>query len=638
MSGPEDESETDDDGLGGFDYRPASSIDAVTWQIDVDSLGLRLDQFLARCMPEQSRARIQKWIAEGAVTVDPPLGRLKPSSLLKSCGEVGVQIPAEVEAGEWVAEPVAFQLVYEDEDILVISKPAGLVVHPAAGHASGTLLNGLLHRFPALRSLPRAGIVHRLDRDTTGLMVVAKTHEAQTSLVRQLQARTVSRQYLAVLWSAKLRGSQTIEAPIGRDPNDRQKMAVVGQGRGAGQALSYGKEAITHLRVLGHGSLLERPVSLVECRLETGRTHQIRVHVQHVQAPMVGDPVYSKGAPAGAKSLTFRRQALHAASLALEHPRTGQPMRWSAPPPSDFIGLCAQAGLLLPPAASTEGFWPPGVQAFFVPREHETPPLAPLAQPCKANQVHGIEVAADHDFRDLAAGQMPTADAIVLGTPGMSLQIRTADCLPVLASWSSGTALAGNPEVGDVELLVEVLGVGGAHAGWRGLAGGVLEAMLNRLTVLATNTPRVTQASPGVAGGELRIWLGPCIGPESFEIGAEVRDAFLQAADRRGVPRAAIESCFVGTAGASHTGAEPKYHADLQQIAWLWIQAWRHTQPSVAGLALLADGRCTLRNRGELLSYRGGDSTERMRSIIGFVALGEGPMGNAQSRRKLVKG
>jgi len=222
---------------------------------------------------------------------------------------------------------VALPVVFEDAHLLVIDKPAGLVVHPGAGHRGGTLLNGLVAHHPGCADLPRAGIVHRLDKDTSGLMVVAKTLEAQTSLVRQLQARTVSRTYHAVVHGV-LRRSGTVDAPVGRHPVHRTRMAVTGQG----------KSARTHYTPLRAGD----GWTLVECRLETGRTHQIRVHMQSLGFPLIGDPVYGVKhasriiAPALAG---FDRQALHATALALLHPRTDAPMRWESPMPADFATL-----------------------------------------------------------------------------------------------------------------------------------------------------------------------------------------------------------------------------------------------------------------------------------------------------------
>lgn len=285
---------------------------------------------------DQSRARLQKWIEQGAVEVDGQ--RAKPSLQLKVGQEIWV-LPPEPEAqGDWLAETMPLDIVFEDADLLVVNKPAGLVVHPAAGHPSGTLLNGLLGHCAAQRDLPRAGIVHRLDRDTTGLMVVAKTLEAQTELVRQLQARTVSRQYWALAWGS-LRKDKVLKGDIGRDPKDRQRMAVV---------VSGGKPATTHVFPVAQGSLQSRPVTLVRCQLETGRTHQIRVHLQQADHPLVGDPVYTRRAPIPGRLLAFERQALHAFRLGLVHPRTQAAMQFLAPWPADFLALLELAGIEAP--------------------------------------------------------------------------------------------------------------------------------------------------------------------------------------------------------------------------------------------------------------------------------------------------
>jgi 23S rRNA pseudouridine1911/1915/1917 synthase len=228
------------------------------------------------------------------------------------------------------AEDIALDVVYEDEDILVINKPAGLVVHPAAGNWEGTLLNGLLHHAPSLEQVPRAGIVHRLDKDTSGLLVVGKSLEAQTSLVRQLQARTVKREYRAIVWGQIWRNG-TVDQPIGRHPHARTKMAVN----------RMGKPAVTRYEVLERFAVH----TYMRCLLETGRTHQIRVHMQHLQAPIVGDPVYGIRGIIPHRFMTdvlfdavqgFKRQALHAIRLGLVHPASGQPMEWQIDLPADM--------------------------------------------------------------------------------------------------------------------------------------------------------------------------------------------------------------------------------------------------------------------------------------------------------------
>ncbi len=286
---------------------------------------MRLDQALARLFPPHSRARLQGWIDAGRV-------RLEGAETTRSrrvWGGEQVRLLPEPEPGTLAATPEALPLsvVFEDADILVIHKPAGLVVHPGSGNWSGTLLNALLARGTDAAALPRAGIVHRLDKDTSGLMVVARTPEAHTALVRQLQARTVSRRYLA-LALGRVEADAQIDAPIGRDPRHRTRMAVVPGGR----------EARTRVFVRERGS----GWTLVECALETGRTHQIRVHLASIGHPLLGDPVYGPRAltaPLAAQAAGFQRQALHAWRLALHHPRTGAPLAWEAPPPPDLAAL-----------------------------------------------------------------------------------------------------------------------------------------------------------------------------------------------------------------------------------------------------------------------------------------------------------
>lgn len=291
----------------------------------------RLDQAAADLMPEHSRARIQGWIKSGQLTVNGQ--SRKPRDKVQIDDRIVVAAVVEGHS-RWEAEPIRLQIVYEDEDLIVIDKPAGLVVHPAAGHAAGTLVNALLHYAPELDRLPRAGVVHRLDKDTTGLMVVARSLEAHTSLVSQLQERTMGREYEAVV-TGELTGGGTVNQPIGRHPQQRQKMAVV----------AGGKPAVTHYRLIkrfrGHTHIL--------CQLETGRTHQIRVHMAHIRHPLVGDPVYGgrmRLPPGTTETLQralseFPRQALHARRLKLDHPATGEPMSWESPLPDDMVQLLA---------------------------------------------------------------------------------------------------------------------------------------------------------------------------------------------------------------------------------------------------------------------------------------------------------
>jgi len=279
--------------------------------------GLRLDQALARLLPRESRSRLARLVEDGAVLVDGE--RARPADRLRGGERLEVTLVPRPEEAAFRPEAIELDVVYEDDDVLVVAKPAGLVVHPGSGNWAGTMLNALLHRVPALASLPRAGIVHRLDKETSGLLVVAKNEEAMQDLVRQLQARTVKRTYLAIARGA-VPAEGTVDAPIGRHPTQRTRMAVV---RG-------GKPAVTHYRVRERFAAH----ALVECELETGRTHQIRVHLASIGHPLEGDPVYG---PRGARRLP--RQALHAWKLAFVHPRTGRAVRCTAPPPPDFDAL-----------------------------------------------------------------------------------------------------------------------------------------------------------------------------------------------------------------------------------------------------------------------------------------------------------
>jgi 23S rRNA pseudouridine1911/1915/1917 synthase len=303
----------------------------LTVQVPPDLAGLRLDQALARLFPAYSRARLAGWIRSGQATVNGRTGRPRD----KVRGGERVELSALAEAqGEWRAQSIALDIVYEDADLIVINKPPGLVVHPGAGNPEGTLLNALLYYVPPLRAVPRAGIVHRLDKDTSGLLVAARTLSAQRSLVKQLQTHSVQREYAALVNGAIIAGGR-IEAPLGRHRVSRTRMAVTQSGQG--------KAAVTHYRVLERF----RAHTLVKVMLETGRTHQIRVHMAHIRHPIVGDPVYggrlrmppSCGEELRAALRGFKRQALHAAYLALNHPETGAHMEWSVPLPSDMAHL-----------------------------------------------------------------------------------------------------------------------------------------------------------------------------------------------------------------------------------------------------------------------------------------------------------
>ena len=300
--------------------------DAIRLAVPTDALGLRLDQVLARALPQFSRSRLQAWIEAGRVTVDAQSA--SPKQRLKG-GELIAVLPlAAADAGIFEPQAIALSILYEDEAIIVVDKPAGLVAHPAAGNWDGTLLNALLHHAPELAEVPRAGIVHRLDKDTSGLLVVARTLEAQTNLVRQMQAKSVKREYLALL-SGHVGTPGVVDAAIGRHPTQRTRMAVLAD------AAAGAKPAITHYRVLRQLRRDGLPATLVECRLETGRTHQIRVHMQHLGFPIVGDQTYGRQPWRG----WFPRQVLHALRLAIAHPVSAAPMQWEAPLPADLRGF-----------------------------------------------------------------------------------------------------------------------------------------------------------------------------------------------------------------------------------------------------------------------------------------------------------
>jgi 23S rRNA pseudouridine1911/1915/1917 synthase len=298
-------------------------------RLPVAAAGLRFDQALARALPQYSRARLKEWIESGAVQIDGRILRAKDKVLGGEQVRIAARLRVETEA---LAEPLPLEVVFQDRALLVINKPAGLVVHPGAGNPRHTLQNALLALDPKLKLVPRAGLVHRLDKDTSGLLVVARTPEAHAGLVAALAARAMRREYLAVCNGVMTAGG-TIDQPIGRHRTLRTRMAVRADGR----------EAVTHYRVVRRF----RAHTLVRVQLETGRTHQIRVHLAHAGFPLVGDPVYGgrRRLPPGcppqlaAQLSALRRQALHAERLALRHPVSGRELTWSAPLPADLQRL-----------------------------------------------------------------------------------------------------------------------------------------------------------------------------------------------------------------------------------------------------------------------------------------------------------
>ncbi len=295
--------------------------------IPEDCAGFRLDQALAQLFSDYSRGQITKWIKAGYVLVDQETRRPRDSVV----GGEQVSIQAQIEAVDdsWIAQAIELDIIHEDEDVLIINKPAGMVVHPGAGNHQGTLVNALLHHSPPLEGIPRAGIVHRIDKGTTGLLMIAKTLQAHNSLVSQLQERSVHREYQAIAMGVMTAGG-TVDAPVGRHHIERKRMTVT----------SSGKPAITHYRV----EQRFRAHTHIRCKLETGRTHQIRVHMAHIRYPLLGDPAYGgrlrlpKGASEQCQETlkAFRRQALHAGSLGFIHPRTQQEVSWKVDMPEDM--------------------------------------------------------------------------------------------------------------------------------------------------------------------------------------------------------------------------------------------------------------------------------------------------------------
>lgn len=297
--------------------------------ITIEHSGMRLDQAISELMPDYSRSRLQQWIKQGSITVNG--SQYKPKEKVKANDLI--EVSAELEAqGDWLPEPMELDVVFEDESILILNKPVGLVVHPAAGNYSGTLVNGLLHYNEALNNVPRAGIVHRLDKDTSGLMVVAKTLQAHAHIVGQLQDRSMGREYEAVV-TGVMTGGGTVDEAIARHSRDRKKMTVT----------PFGKPAVTHYRLI---KKFEHHTH-IRVKLETGRTHQIRVHMAHIGYPLVGDPTYAgrSRVPAGTSAefkealKAFPRQALHAKKLTLIHPVDEEEVSWEVALPDDMRAL-----------------------------------------------------------------------------------------------------------------------------------------------------------------------------------------------------------------------------------------------------------------------------------------------------------
>jgi 23S rRNA pseudouridine1911/1915/1917 synthase len=314
--------ESDDYSESEVPPHPETVAEPLRLLVPADASRERLDRILANLLPDYSRNRLQAWIEEGRVVVD---GVARPGKHRLSGGErLEIRPASIIPALEDAAEDLPLQVVHADADLVVIDKPAGLVVHPGSGVSRGTLLNALLHHFPETAGVPRAGIVHRLDRDTSGLLVVGRTLRAQARLVEAMRARAIGRSYTA-LATGRVGSSQWIDAPVGRDPRHRTRMAVTPAGREA-------RTFIQPVEALPGATLLD-------CRLETGRTHQIRVHCRHIGHPLVGDPVYLARKPAAPLLARFARQALHARRLELPHPRDAAVRVWESPLPPDLSDL-----------------------------------------------------------------------------------------------------------------------------------------------------------------------------------------------------------------------------------------------------------------------------------------------------------
>lgn len=310
-------------------------LQVIEFDLSLELRGERIDKAIARVLPTYSRSRIQQWIEAGLVYENERQIQAKDHAM--GMEHIKISIPPDPQNTAYHAEDLPLEVVYSDSDIALVNKPYGLVVHPAAGNWTGTLLNALLHHFPECSEVPRAGIVHRLDKDTSGLLVIAKTLEAQHALVQQLQSRSMERKYIALVWG-KTPMSKVIHGAIGRDSKDRLRMSMQSSG---------GKEACTHLTTLYHALFENKPISLVSCELETGRTHQIRVHLESLGHALVNDPIYKNKIPHQTslvlknqlfdKGIQFPGQFLHAGLLGLEHPRTKELVRVHVEPPGAFL-------------------------------------------------------------------------------------------------------------------------------------------------------------------------------------------------------------------------------------------------------------------------------------------------------------
>ena len=524
--------------------------DSTVRTVPDELAGDRLDRVLAKMFPEYSRSRLKAWLLAGDIRVNGVSPRPRDSVL----GGETVVLNAEPDVAiEAQPEPIPLELAYEDEHLLVINKPAGLVVHPGAGNATGTMMNGLLHLDARLNELPRAGIIHRLDKDTSGLLLVARTLTVHTALVRLLADRDISREYLAVC-AGMLTGGGTIDEAIGRHRSDRRRMTVRDDGR----------PAVTHYTVEKRYSRY----TYIRVRLETGRTHQIRVHFAHRRHGLLGDPVYGPrlAIPPGASDhlqqvlRDFRRQALHAEKLGFVPPNYQRIDRG----PCGFTGrFCRTPRCTRRNRSMTERLlvadWPAPstITAGTILRAgsiEDLPSSARLLQ-----QVHGTHVV---EFGDDEPADPPEADAVVARAPGDTCTVKTADCLPVLLCSSDGATIAA------------------AHAGWRGLAAGVVEATVQRM---------------GCDPHDLIAWLGPAISQDNFEVGDEVREAFGE-----------INTNDLAFFEPNDRG---RWQADLYELARARLR-----RAGVTGV--YGGGWCTYADTARFYSYRRDGETGRLYSFI----------------------